>query len=68
MGNIKEQSFEEIWSGPQSEAIRARVDACEQSCAFIGTARFDMLRHPTRPLSWIAGNKLRLKRGLSLEV
>ena len=68
MGNIRENAFEEIWSSPEAEAIRGRVDACDRSCAFIGTARFDMLRHPMRPLSWIAKNKLRLKRGLPLEI
>ncbi|MBN1461770.1 MAG: radical SAM protein [Armatimonadetes bacterium] len=68
MGNLREQSFEEIWSSPEAESVRALVDACDRSCAFIGTARFDMLRHPVRPVAWIAKNKIRLKRGLPLQV
>jgi len=67
MGNLKEQSFEEIWTSSQAAAVRDRVCACEESCAFIGTARFDMLRHPVKPLKWIARNKLRIARGLPVD-
>ena len=68
MGNLKEQSFEELWNTPRAEAVRAQVDSCDRSCAFIGTARFDMVRHPVQPLSWIVRNKWRLRRGLPLDV
>jgi Fe-coproporphyrin III synthase len=64
MGNIKEKSFEEIWEGEEAEIVRALVDGCTRSCAFIGTARFDMRRHPVGPLSWIIRNKIRLRSGL----
>lgn len=62
MGNLKEQSWDEIWNGSQAEAVRKTVDGCDRSCAFIGTARFDMKRRPWKPISWIVKNKLRLKR------
>lgn len=65
MGNIREQTFDEIWNSEQAEAVRSRVCQCDRSCAFIGTARFDMLRHPMRPITWIARNKIRLARGQS---
>lgn len=67
MGNIKEQTFEEIWTSPQADEVRSRVAGCDRSCAFIGTARFDMLRHPVRPIAWIAHNKLRLARGQDVD-
>lgn len=63
MGNIKTQSFDEIWNSPEAISVRERVRACDRSCAFIGTARFDMLRHPIKPLAWVIRNKLRLARG-----
>ncbi len=63
MGNLKEQSFEEIWNSEQAMKVRETVSQCDRSCAFIGTARFDMLRHPLRPAKWILENKLRLSRG-----
>lgn len=67
MGNLREQSFEAIWDSPAADEVRRRVCDCERSCAFIGTARFDMLRHPGKPLAWIARNKLRLARGEAVD-
>ncbi|MBN1460355.1 MAG: radical SAM protein [Armatimonadetes bacterium] len=64
MGNLKEKSFDEIWRSPQADRVRALVDDCARSCAFIGTARFDMRRHPVKPVSWVVRNKMRLRRGL----
>ncbi|PKQ38731.1 MAG: radical SAM protein [Actinobacteria bacterium HGW-Actinobacteria-1] len=66
MGNLKDQTFDEIWTSPQADEVRTQVDACQRSCAFIGTARFDMLKHPVRPLSWIARNKLLLAKGAEI--
>jgi Fe-coproporphyrin III synthase len=63
MGNIKTQSFEEIWGSPAAAVAREKVHACDRSCAFIGTARFDMRRHPLKPLRWIAESKVRLQLG-----
>lgn len=67
MGNLKEQPFQEIWGSSQAAEVRDRVCACGESCAFIGTARFDMLRHPVKPVAWIARNKMRIARGLPVD-
>lgn len=67
MGNLKEQSWDEIWTSSNAETIRKRVDGCDLNCAFIGTARFDMLRHPWKPLSWIMKNKVKLARGEEID-
>ncbi len=66
MGNLKDSTFEEIWNGEQAQKIRQQVRNCSKDCAFIGTARFDMLRNPGRTIKWIAKNKLRLMRGKPL--
>lgn len=68
MGNLRHQDFSEIWVSEQADSVRRTVDSCERSCAFIGTARFDMLRHPARPIAWIVKNKVRLARGSDLLV
>lgn len=60
MGNLKEQSWEEIWFSSQAEEIRKKVRSCNRECAFIGTSRFDMLRRPLKPILWIARNKLKI--------
>jgi len=67
MGNLKEATFEEIWRSPRATEVRKRVTGCDRSCAFIGTARFDMLRHPVKPTKWILNNKSRVSRGLPVD-
>lgn len=64
MGNLRDDPFDRIWNGQRAEQVRARVGQCNRSCAFIGTARFDMKRRPLGPVSWVARNKVRLLRGL----
>ena len=68
MGNLKEKSFAEIWNSQQAEKIRNMVKVCPKECAFIGTARFDMLRNPFGPINWILKNKIRLNRGMALDL
>ena len=63
MGNLKDQTFNEIWNSAKATEIRKGVKNCSKDCAFIGTARFDMLRNPGRTIGWIAKNKIRLMRG-----
>jgi len=63
MGNLKEQTFDEIWNSPKANEVRNGVKNCSKDCAFIGTARFDMIRNPARTIGWIARNKIRLMRG-----
>lgn len=67
MGNLKNHSFDEIWTSDRASEVRQQVCACDESCAFIGTARFDMLRHPLKPLKWIAESKMLLSRGEDIE-
>lgn len=66
MGNLKENTFEEIWSSKKAEQVRSQVNSCCKECAFIGTARFDMKRRPWKPISWILSNKVRI--GLDKEI
>jgi MoaA/NifB/PqqE/SkfB family radical SAM enzyme len=67
MGNIKDQTFDEIMDSERARQVRESVCACDRSCAFIGTARFDMLRHPIKPVSWILSSKSRLARGADID-
>lgn len=69
MGNLSQNTFDNIWNSARAAAIRKQVAACRKDCAFIGTARFEMLRNPFRPISWILSNKIRLifKKPLRLD-
>lgn len=66
MGNLVTDSFHEIWHSKKAEQIRDMVRQCKRECAFIGTARFDMLRRPWKPVLWIARNKIRIRMGKEL--
>ena len=63
IGNIKEQSFEEIMNSDRASEVAKKVAACDRNCAFIVTERHDMVRRPWKPVWWIVKNKIRIARG-----
>jgi MoaA/NifB/PqqE/SkfB family radical SAM enzyme len=65
MGNLKNNTFEQIWNSRRAEVIRKQVKDCTKDCAFIGTARFAMLMNPWEPIGWIIKNKFRIWQGKS---
>jgi MoaA/NifB/PqqE/SkfB family radical SAM enzyme len=66
MGDLKTQSFEEIWYGEKAKAMREQVGKCGLNCWMTGTAVPAMRGNPWKPLSWVLKNKLRLARGKPL--
>ncbi len=66
IGNIKEDSLENILASEKAREIAQRVRECPRNCAFIVTERHDMVRRPWVPLLWILKNKFRLWRGQRL--
>jgi MoaA/NifB/PqqE/SkfB family radical SAM enzyme len=66
MGDLKTQSFEDIWHSEQADAVRKQVKNCEQNCWMTGTAVPAMRGNPWRPLVWVLRNKLRLAQGKPL--
>jgi radical SAM protein with 4Fe4S-binding SPASM domain len=59
MGNLTEQSFEEIWSSPRASEIRDRVGDCDRNCWMIGSASPAIRRHLWQVGLWVIRNKLR---------
>ncbi len=57
MGNVRDGSFEEIARRSAGD-VRAAVAACREQCWMVCTVAPPMMRHPLRPLAWIAGAKL----------
>jgi len=65
MGDLKAQSFDEIWHSSQANQARQRVAACTRNCWMMGTA-VPALRRNFVPVSlWVLGNKMRVWRGQS---
>jgi len=60
MGNIKEQSFDEIMNSEKTKEVMKKITSCQRDCCFIVTERHDMVRRPWRPIYWILNNKMRI--------
>lgn len=66
MGNINDDSIENILASDKAREAMEKVKACKRNCAFIVTERHDMVRRPWKPIMWILKNKWRIWRGKNL--
>ena len=60
MGNLREQSWDEIWNSERAEEVRQMVKNCEKNCWMIGSASPAIWHHPIKPILWALRNKLRV--------
>jgi len=60
MGNLHEQSFDEIWNSPKADEIRKQVKDCQKQCWMIGSASPAMKKRIWIPAKWVVKNKLRV--------
>lgn len=66
MGNLREQTWEEIYRGPKSRTVRSQVASCPQNCWMVASAKTAMRnRHFAKVpkvgvLAWVIKNKLRV--------
>jgi radical SAM protein with 4Fe4S-binding SPASM domain len=58
LGNLNEQSFEELWTSERAESARSEVERCHTGCWMICTARPAMRRRRCRILAWALWKKL----------
>jgi len=63
MGNLKEQTFEDIWNGRKAGEIREKVRSCPKNCWMIGTASPAMKKDILTPTRWVLRNKLKVFLG-----
>jgi MoaA/NifB/PqqE/SkfB family radical SAM enzyme len=68
MGDLKTQSFDEIWHSEQAEKVRREIANCEEGCWMTGTAVPAMRRHLVKPVIWVLNNKVRLLRGKAISL
>jgi Fe-coproporphyrin III synthase len=57
MGNLKEQSFDEIWNGSRANDVREMVKNCHKNCWMIGSVSQQMKKYIWKPGYWIIKNK-----------
>jgi len=66
LGNIKEDSLENILASDKAREAMEKVRNCKRNCTFIVTERHDRVRRPCVPIMWILKNKWRISRGQDL--
>ncbi|MBI5739890.1 MAG: radical SAM protein [Nitrospirae bacterium] len=60
MGNLKDESFDEIWNSGQAQRVRDIVKTCDKQCWMVGSAAPVMKKHKGIPVKWIMKNKIRV--------
>jgi MoaA/NifB/PqqE/SkfB family radical SAM enzyme len=60
MGNIEEETFDEIWNSPKAGEIRKQVKDCPKQCWMIGSASPAMKKRILVPVRWVLKNKLKI--------
>lgn len=67
MGNLKDQTWEELWNSSQAHQVRAQTKVCDRNCWMIGSASPAMHRYIWVPMWWILRHKLFLRNKYSLK-
>jgi len=62
MGNLREQTFDEIWNSRKAEEVRKQVKNCRKQCWMIGSASPAMKKRFWVPAMWVMRNKLKMIR------
>lgn len=63
IGNLEEQSWDEIWNSKRAEELRQEVKNCKKNCWMIGSAAPAIWNHPLKPIKWVLVNKARVILG-----
>jgi len=57
MGNLNEQSWDELWSSQQAEEVRKKVRCCDRNCWMIGSVSPAMHKYIWVPALWVVKHK-----------
>ena len=59
MGNLNEQTWDELWNSMQADEVREKVRRCDRNCWMIGSVSPAMRKYITKPVSWVLEHKLK---------
>lgn len=59
IGNLKTQTWDELWSSPEAEAVRKKVRHCDRDCWMIGSVSPAMHKYIWIPVWWVFTHKLK---------
>ena len=57
MGNLNQQSWEELWNSEQAEVVRRKVRVCDRQCWMIGSVSPAMHKYIWVPMWWVIRHK-----------
>lgn len=57
MGNLNEQSWDELWNSEQAESVRRKVRNCDRECWMIGSVSPAMKKYIWKPALWVVHHK-----------
>lgn len=57
MGNLNEQSWDELWNSAQAETVRKKVRNCSRNCWMIGSVSPAMHKYIWVPAMWVIKHK-----------
>ncbi len=57
MGNLNTQTWDELWSSPEAEKVRAKVRCCDRQCWMIGSVSPAMHKYIQVPVAWVIKHK-----------
>ena len=57
MGNLNEQTWEELWNSQEAEAVRKQVRRCDRQCWMIGSVSPAMRKYIYKPAWWVLKHK-----------
>jgi len=57
MGNLNEQSWDELWNSPEADDVRMKVRCCDRDCWMIGSVSPAMQKYIWKPAFWVIQHK-----------
>lgn len=57
MGNLNNQSWDELWNSSQAEEVRKKVRCCDRNCWMIGSVSPAMHKYIWVPVLWVIKHK-----------
>ena len=57
MGNLNEQSWDELWNSEKAETVRQKVRCCDRNCWMIGSVSPAMHKYIWVPALWVIKHK-----------
>ena len=59
MGNLNNQTWDELWNSPEAEKVRAKVRCCDRDCWMIGSVSPAMHKYIWKPAIWVLVHKFK---------